>query len=62
MAAAALPTVIRRLALVCLLVVLGLLAILWGATPDYGDVATQTSDSATTCAPVPSGDQCGVEP
>ena len=66
MATAALPTVIRRLAITCLLVVLGLLAILWGATPDYGDVATQTSQSgdavAPTCGPGPSDDQCTMQP
>ena len=65
-AAAALPTVIRRLAIACLVVVMGLLAILWGATPDYGDVASQTaqtSDSvAPTCAPGASGEQCGAQP
>jgi hypothetical protein len=66
MATAALPTVLRRLAITGLLVVMGLLAILWGATPDYGDVATQTTQStdtvAPTCAPGASGDQCAVQP
>jgi hypothetical protein len=66
MATAALPTVIRRLAITCLLVVVGLLAILWGATPDYGNVAAQTSQSddtiAPTCTPGTSGDQCAVQP
>jgi len=66
MATAALPAVIRRLAVACLLVVMGLLAILWGATPDYGDLATQTTQStdgaAPTCAPDTSSDQCGVQP
>ena len=66
MATAALPTVIRRVAITCLLVVMGLLAILWGATPDYGDVATQTSQSADTpvptCTPGASGGQCAVSP
>lgn len=66
MATAALPALIRRLAIACLLVVMGLLAILWGATPDYGDVATQTTQSndtvAPTCAPDTSSDQCRVQP
>lgn len=66
MATAALPTVLRRLAITGLLVVMGLLAILWGATPDYGDVATQTTQSTDTVAPTfapgASGDQCAVQP
>jgi hypothetical protein len=66
MATAALSTIIRRVVWAGLLVVVGLLTILWGATGDYSDIAVQTTpisvSVAPTCAPDASASQCAVQP